>query len=558
MLVQNVHNGKYIGLDEDVQRHIKKLRSVTKVGGVFSPRERSRFSLSAARIYLDRGNNQNLFFQQLCLSFASRGEMAVDNTDLDAARAWYCEALRAYDEAKTLDSNNEIGFLVDEANASLVRYLYSILGINQIPRPPQIPSIDKAVVDLISVEEKKGFDAIVYLISNSQYASDQILGSLYRDRSLQTKALDYLKNNEISIPRSLEDSEGFIISWDRLKRTHREESDKILTKLELRGFTLATHWLTEKIALAKEIIPKLIFELDRQRVEVLVKALERASVLCQQEEFTIQENLCYEIDRSCQTLCEEIEGKPTKLSVENVYPIIKIIQDEVKAHLQQLQEQSKPDVKLDLLVESYTPDNDQKIPVRVEVSNKKGRNPAEALELVIQNDETYFIITEPNVGDKFLSGGEKRSLTVPLQLTSKALEEEAFTLNISAKYLSRTRDPEFSDIHSFSITLDSEEQFENIPNLYNKGTGIVEDPKMFFGRKELIDKIVERIQNDRGHSECVLIYGQRRSGKSSILYHLESDLKKQSEDLLILNLGDIRVYWTMMVLRYKTFSRRFC
>ena len=66
----------------------------------------------------------------------------------------------------------------------------------------------------------------------------------------------------------------------------------------------------------------------------------------------------------------------------------------------------------------------------------------------------------------------------------------------------------------------------------------VGDPAMFFGRTELIQRIAHTIQKSRSGSKCILIYGQYRSGKSSVLYHLQKVLEKD-KDLLVLNLGSI-------------------
>ena len=87
---------------------------------------------------------------------------------------------------------------------------------------------------------------------------------------------------------------------------------------------------------------------------------------------------------------------------------------------------------------------------------------------------------------------------------------------------------------------DADTNFEAIENpyaAYAEG-GIVGDPAMFFGRDEIIQNIAQAIQTSRLQSKCILIFGQKRSGKSSVLYHLKSFLQKDRE-LLILNLGNI-------------------
>lgn len=66
--------------------------------------------------------------------------------------------------------------------------------------------------------------------------------------------------------------------------------------------------------------------------------------------------------------------------------------------------------------------------------------------------------------------------------------------------------------------------FQKIENPYIIGD-IVRDERMFFGRKELLEEIFD---NFRGKYQInpIFLYGQRRTGKTSILFHLEKKLEK--------------------------------
>ena len=81
--------------------------------------------------------------------------------------------------------------------------------------------------------------------------------------------------------------------------------------------------------------------------------------------------------------------------------------------------------------------------------------------------------------------------------------------------------------------------FEPIANPYafHAGRGVV-DPNMFFGRRKLIQRVAHTIRQSDSESKCVMIYGQKRSGKSTILHHLER-LFHEDKNLLVLNVGSI-------------------
>ena len=89
-------------------------------------------------------------------------------------------------------------------------------------------------------------------------------------------------------------------------------------------------------------------------------------------------------------------------------------------------------------------------------------------------------------------------------------------------------------------TLEIDEDFEVIKNPYaeHAAGGPVQDPRMFFGRDDLITNVANSILSSRSQSKCVVIYGQYRTGKSSILYHLKTRLQ-EDRNLLVLDIGNI-------------------
>ena len=424
VLPARVNEGTYIGSEKDFQHDIARLEDVAKQLGTRRPRDRGHYYLSAARIYFDLGVNQNFFYRYLCRSFASRGDAAVsENKHLDTVREWYCEALTAYDGDKTCRPDER------DAVNSLVRYLYSTLGYAHIDLAPNTQTFKKVVNDVVNnhPDKKKVFDSVAYLVLHSRFAADRVLNRLYNNETLRAMAIDYLKEMEIEVPDVMERLVDFVRPWNELRNEKfnaaRNASDKLRL---LNNFDLTTSWLEDNIRFAADIRSSLFFELDQQRVGELQRVLESALELCKQVTFEERERLCFQLKDSCQTLCQEIEESPTKLSVEDVYPVIEVIQEKTNAY----------------------------------------------------REELYQIY--------------------------------------------------------------SEDEFETIENpyaAYAEG-GIVGEKEMFFGRDELIQNIAQAIQSSRLQSKCVLVFGQKRSGKSSVLYHLKKTLEKDSK-LLVLDLGNI-------------------
>lgn len=535
-----VKDGKYTGSKKDVRYDIERLDDIARQLGTKSPRDRSNYYLSASRIYVDVGDDRNFFYRYLCRSFASRGDDAVsENRNLDTVREWYCEALTAYDRDRSRHKRDE-----QDAVNSLVRYLYSTLGHARIHLTPNTSSIDKAVKDVVSShpDREKVFDAIVYLVLHSRYAADKILKRLYANETLRMMALDYLEKMGITIPSVIERFNDFAHLWNELRNEKFNKARAISNKLRLLdNFELTTAWLEDNIRLAEDIRSSVFFELDQQRIGELQRILETVLELCKQVTFEEQERLCIQLRDHCQALHREIEESPTRLSVEDIYPIIEVIQEKTNTYLEELYKTSKPQLTLRLPMESYVPDTDRKIEVQLVLENERGRSPAEALELIIQDDKAFFTVTEPNIKqNESLRGGEQSILTVPLRVTTKALQSRTFSLSLYAQYRTRVEEQEHTPVQNLSIRLYLEDEFEKIENpyaAYAEG-GVVGNAEMFYGREELIENMALAIQESHTQSKCVLVFGQKRSGKSSVLYHLKELLQKD-KNLLILDLENI-------------------
>lgn len=535
-----VSEEKYTGSEKDFRYDIGRLEDVAKQLGTRRPRDRSSYYLSAARIYFDLEGNHNLFYRYLCRSFASRGDAAVsENKHLDTVREWYCEALTAYDGDKTPRRQDE-----QDAVNSLVRYLYSTLGHAQIDLNPNTPTFNKVVRDVISnhPDKKKVFDAIAYLVLHSRFAANRVLNRLYDNETLRTMAIDYLKGMDIEVPDVMECLSDFVQPWNELQNKKSNTAQNTSDKLRLlNNFDLTTSWLEDNIRFAEDIRSSLFFELDQQRIGALQRILESALELCKQVTFEERERLCIQLRDHCQALCREIEESPTRVSVEDIYPITEVIQEKVDSYLNELYETSKPRLTLRLPVESYVPDTDRQIEVQIVLENERGRSPAESLELVVQKDDESFKLTKSEIKqNESLRGGEQSILTVPLRVTPDALQSQTFSLSLCAQYRTRTEEQVQTSVQNLSIRLYSEDEFEKIENpyaTYAEG-GIVGDSEMFFGREELIQNISQAIRESRTQSKSVIVFGQKRSGKSSVLYHLNKTLEKDKE-LLILDLGNM-------------------
>ena len=548
----------YRGSERDAKFDLKRLEEVAGQLGTRRPRDRAGYYLSAAKIVSQtEGEGSNLFYRYLCRSLTSSGDaLLIEGKALDAARDLYCEALSIYDGYRKPERIKDRYDEQDAVNA-LVRFMFSLLGRDRVPTEPpqrdenepvykqQMQYIGKAIEEVVATHPQsvKVFDAIAYLASHSRFAAHHLLRNLYRKSSLQAMALEYLKSQGVIIPIRVDSLDTFVELWNKVRRAKLDEWRSISSEFRLlRRIELTTASLEDSIERLKSISEQLFFSLDQDRSRQLQSILETALELVKQVSFEERERLCIQIETRCDELLREIEASPTRLSVEELYHVARAVRDKVRDYLEELYTISTPQLELRLPKESYVPDNSQQIDVQIVVANKQGCSPAESLELIIQEgEEDLFAVNAQEIKlDRSLRGDEQHILEVPINITQHALNAQTFSLPVYAQYRTRSGEIEQTPVRSFSIRLYSEEDFEEIDNpyaAYAEG-GIVADRTMFYGRDELIENIARTIQRAGRQSKSIVIFGQKRAGKSSILYHLKQRLEA-SGNLLVIDLGNI-------------------
>ena len=508
--------------------------------GTQRPRERAEYYLSAAKILRSmEDDDPDKICMYLCRSLTSKADEAILAGKLDPAKDLYVEAL-SVDSAFYSGNSGEN----PDATSALVRYLWSTLGADQIPIQSPTPSIDETLEKVIfgHPDRNEVFEAIAYLTCRSQHSAACILRLLYEKTSLQAIAIDFLRARNVEVnspPKRLND---FVRLWNELKQKTMKELDQISSGLDvMMTAELTTAALEYRIECIREMLPKLFLELDQVRLRILENVFSAAHELCGRVTFEEQERLCNHIRNRCQDLMSEIESAPTKVSTEKLLPVVNSLREETDTRLQELYEQSTPELTLRLAVDSYIPNDDGEIEVQIEVSNRIGCSPADALELVILEEEEGFTLVKSEIKlDSSLSGADQRILLVPLLVDRETLNSQVFSLPVYAQYRNRSGELDKTQLRNFTVRLYSKEDFEVIDNrfaVYAAG-GPVEDPSMFFGREDLITNVAKSILSSRNQSKCVVIYGQFRTGKSSVLYHLKTRLQRDGR-ILILDIGNI-------------------
>ncbi|MGV8122502.1 MAG: DNA-binding protein [Candidatus Xenobiia bacterium LiM19] len=521
---------------------IKNLENLASSLGTSRPRERAGYYLSAAKIHslLNEDYDSSQFYTYLCRSFASRADAIVnEGKPIDSARELYSEALSSYDKVQRTKRDEQ-----DAVNA-LVRYLYSTLGAAEIPIRPGVPSIDECIEYVLNnhPDREELFNAIAYVTSHSRYAANRIFNRLFEKLSYKAMTIEYLKNRTGQLPDPAVSLKQFVEQWNLLHRQNHGNWRSLSQECEfLKNMEFTTASTGNGIECVKRLSQKLYLKLDQERAGELLRIFEVILDLCRQTSFEEKERLCIFTDKRCRELLQEIELCPTRFSVDQLNGVVQKLVEKLKGYLEDLYLNTVPRLSLRLPIETCTPDDSNQIELQIVVANQAGCSPAEALELMVHCEDDLFSVSNPDELriNSSLRGGEQEIIRLIISLGLEALTSQTFSLPVSARYKTRFEEIMATDLATFSIRLYPPEEFEEIDNPYAVFAegGPVFDEAMFYGREETIRNASRAIIESRNHGKCFVIFGQKRAGKSSILYHLMRRLESCPE-ILVIDLGSI-------------------
>ncbi|MDY7080252.1 MAG: tetratricopeptide repeat protein [Chloroflexota bacterium] len=170
-----------------------------------------------------------------------------------------------------------------------------------------------------------------------------------------------------------------------------------------------------------------------------------------------------------------------------------------------------PDVTLDLTT--------SRLPYFEEVGlyfnvRNTGFGPAEDVRMRVTETDQFITSQAPHMISVLSAGSDTtwelkiHPLTPPGELT---LEVTVFWRNVQKR--------QDSKVFDFVATFYPEEEFQKIPQRYIPGKPI-KDPAMFYGRTGIVEEIIDNLKG-LSQDNVLVLHGQRRVGKTSLLYNLE-------------------------------------
>lgn len=370
------------------------------------------------------------------------------------------------------------------------------------------------------------------------------------NKAMEGRILDVLSSiGDENIPDALTE-EQFKDIWDNTSKKYyakRKNFLRIIEKTIESIFTFGQLQENYNCFISSEFQAYLNLT-DKEYVEDLRQIFAVLLRYNEQSEFDYKADTLGRADDIRKRLEEKIADNPTYISFEKILPMLTQLQAKIFRESSQLYGDSEPDIKVELSGDCSIDEINMIVRAPIAYTNKNNVQNADNVSIRIEG-EGVEVVNDEQLSRGLLAGnGKSQGEIIMFRVSPEILESQAFTVNVIIQYQYKKSMTELEDARveiQLPIPLYSVSTFEPIENKFEpyRNGSEVKEASMFYGRDGDIDSIIQQISDESGNvlrGRCLALYGQTRTGKSSLLYHLERKLRSiNQEGNVIVNVGSI-------------------
>lgn len=232
-----------------------------------------------------------------------------------------------------------------------------------------------------------------------------------------------------------------------------------------------------------------------------------------------------------------INDRPTKFTYESLLPLLNHYKSLLEKEWQSIVESSAPKVIINLLGTSFLRDANNHVSLQVGISTHKDSSPISKIKVSIEDSDTItYLKGEETIHTDMIRGGEEQIIFhMKVLVSDKAVQEKVTTIVVCCDY-EKSNGEQDGRKKAFPLRLYAENEFKSFKNPYYAGKTLKRE-ELFYGRGEFIELLVNSLHSS--DNQQLLFYGQKRSGKSSVLYWLQKRLEKEDAFCVSFSLSTI-------------------
>lgn len=508
--------------------------------------------------------------EQLYSYYLAKGILAYGNSQLyreeyvdnfEVARYFYLQVVRMtngdYFNSKlnraSITNSIHKYILTFFENRDIIKRIKDAEAMNDELEANKMKEIEKTFSLPLAVTPAVLFGGIVNLIKNRDYRVNNISRIVFESDNLNyiiDPIIDLCGMNYSTEDVDQLQYDDFFNMWNKARGRYINLKQSFTKKLNMclnNAFSVGEiQSLLERIR--EDEYLTFLDETDKLYVEEYIACFERLRRYNEISEFDLKiENLV-----SAEDIRDRLENLitkfPTAFSYDDLLPMVHQLKQIIFKESTEIFGSTKPEINIVLHGESSIDTDKLVVKVPIAFINKNNVQNADNVIISINTPDQVFIENELQLRGILIGNGNAYAEMVTFRISKQIVEDKVFSIDIGVKYRYRENMQKVCDGEvqkSLTIPLYSNEVFEKIENKFepHRNGSEVRDESMFYGRTEDIDNIINKISDSNGNvlkGRCLALYGQTRTGKSSILYHLEKKLRKIDKiGNIIINIGSI-------------------
>lgn len=508
------------------KRTLTDLRELIEKTKDSRPEVRAKYYLTEAKILFDIEKSDDLDFYKALAKYCNAVAKIIsfEKGPIETIREYYLNAFSLIDDWSPIATQVSIYFESFYSNYSSIAKSDGV-------------GLDKAISSISSQVYSKPFfwDSILELFICSKQATAKVLKIVYDNHELRNASLTYLNNllnqNNLSKITIAE----YIGLWKVATRKRKLEKEEIESDikgyLKLNNIEELSNLFINK---GKSNLPSFVHDLDISRINSILSICENSKQYINQTIFEDKEFYFNNIESRYNELINNIRQFPSGYSIGSILPLAIHIFNLIRNKHQETINLSKPQLEIQVEGESII-DEEKNCEIQVSIFNSPQCSKAGEIEIEIinLNNGIEGIQTFVKFNQNLRGGGEPLIAKFNVKLNDEIIKQGASDIKIKCSYKELATDNIISIVKNISISFYDSSDFNEIANPYadHAKSNIVESTKMFKGRNELINRVCDTLLTSK--SKGYVIYGQKRSGKSSVLWHLENNLNLSGDAFAI-------------------------
>jgi tetratricopeptide (TPR) repeat protein len=511
---------------------LNDIRKLIDTAGAARPRESANYLLTEAKLMTtlepEKENDLRSVLARYCNAMATNH--ITENSSMDIIRSYYLEA---FSLEERYDAN------VRQVVMYMMSYIsqYSELLKLQSTKVP----IENLLTKTLSVYRNTIWEGLLAMFVWNRNISAQLINIIYDNQKYKSSSIQFLESQNLSDSHIANKIDVYVKIWNIAIDKRRRDYAKWFAALKA---IYNTNNLDTAVSLFPDSVLNLTVnwlpQLDLSRLTTISTDINDAlNQYLKQTSYRDKERSYNFAKAQINQLIDDIKEKPTKFSYDGFMPLLEKVCMLLDASFKVVEQASTPKVTVKILGESSVVSVDGSVQIKISVENSKDSSPIRDIKLKINKSDGVDSPYTAEHADS-VDGSEHCELQLKATLSDKVIKDKATTINVNCCYKIRSQEDAIELQTQLSLRLYSEDEFEAIPNPYEvlANGGPVLDTKMFYGRNEFIERITEAVI--KTNSKQVVIYGQKRSGKSSVLYHLKKKLEATNQTFCItFSIGDI-------------------